>query len=74
MIQTLVSGLIAYVEIANKNLIPVQIIPNDESRDLRVHDPMQHTNLIAYNFSKICVEVYRHHSLIFHMSGIFYVQ
>jgi hypothetical protein len=71
MIPGVQLGLITYVEIADENLVPIQIIPYDESRDFRIHDPMQHSNLVAYNFSKICVEVYRHHSLVFHMSEIF---
>lgn len=53
-----------YIEVTNEDLISTQIIPNYESRDLRVHDPVQHSNLFIYDWTKIRIKVDGHHSVI----------
>jgi hypothetical protein len=54
-----------YIEVTNKDLISTQIVPNYEPRDLGVHDPVQHSNLLIYDWAKIRIKVDGHHSVIY---------
>ena len=53
----------AHIKIANNDLVSIQVVANNKSRNLRVHNPVKHSRILINNWPKICIEVNRHHGI-----------
>jgi hypothetical protein len=57
-----------HVKVAYENLVIIKAVSDNKSRNLGVHNPMQHSRPVTDDRTKVGIEMNGHHCLIYHFS------